>query len=107
MPIYGIGEKVWYMRLQNKSANLQSKFVGPCEILRRVGQGSYLVRTKPGHTQHAHDDQLQRYQEDIYARGCKQLHYYKGSSRDIDWQTDEYEVEKTLAHQRKMENGSS
>jgi len=38
--IYGVGEKVWYMRPQDKSANLQSKWVGPCEILRRVGQGS-------------------------------------------------------------------
>ena len=62
------------------SANLQSKWVGLCEVLKRIGQGSYLIRTKPGHTQNTHDDQLQRYEEDIYAGGCKQLHYYKGSS---------------------------
>jgi len=102
-PIYKVEDKVWYLRPQDLSANLQSKWIGPCRILRRVGEGSYIIEVKPGIEHHAHDDQLKKYILDVYAGTSKQFHYYRGSSRDIDWQTDEYEAEKILAHKKRRD----
>ncbi len=50
---------------------------------------------------HAHDDQLKTHHKDIYLGSNKPLNYYRGSSKDIDWQTDEYENEKILAHRKR------
>jgi hypothetical protein len=100
---YKEGEKVWYQRPVDLSASLQSKWIGPCKISKRVGEGSYLVEVKPGIEHAAHDDQLRKYVLDEYAGTPKPFFYYRGSSKDIDWQTDEYEAEKILAHRKRRD----
>ena len=59
-----------------------------------------MIETKPGVEHHAHDDQMQKYVVDEYAGTSKPFYYYRGSTRDIDWQTGEFEAEKILAHKR-------
>ncbi len=85
------------------SANLQSKWIGPFKVLKRVGKGSYTILTKPNVEYHAHDDQFKINHEDIYLGSSKPLNYYRGSSKDIDWHTDEYEAEKILARRKKRD----
>ena len=41
--IYPVGSKVWYKRPACLSTGLHSVWEGPCEVLRRVGAGSYLI----------------------------------------------------------------
>ena len=102
-PVYKEGDLVWFLRPHDLSANLQSKWIGPCKVLKRVGKGSYTILTKPNVEHHAHDDQLKIHHEDIYSGSSKPLNYYRGSSKDIDWQTDEYEAEKILAHRKRRD----
>ena len=102
-PVFKVGEKVWYRRPPDLSANLQSKWMGPCKILKRVGEGSYVVEARPGAEHHAHDDQLRKYIVDEYVGTPKPFNYYRGSSRDINWQTDEYEAEKIMAHRKRRD----
>ena len=59
-----------------------------------------MIETKPGVGHNAHDDQMQKYVIDEYAGTSKPFYYYRGSTRDIDWQTGEFEAEKILAHKR-------
>ena len=41
--IYPNGSKVWFKQPASLSAGLHSVWEGPCEVLRRVGAGSYLI----------------------------------------------------------------
>ncbi len=92
--VYKEEEKVGYQRPVDLTASLQSKWTRPCKISKRVGEGSYLVEVKPVIEHEAHDDQLWKYVLDEYAGTPKPFFYYQGSSKDIDWQMDEYEAEK-------------
>ena len=91
------------MRPQDLSAKLQSKWIRPCVVMKRVGQESYIIRTKLNVEHHAHDDHSKEYKEDIFSDSGKPLYYYEGGSRDIDWQTYEYDVKTILGNQRRKD----
>ncbi len=92
-PVYKEGDLVLFLRPHELSSNLQSEWIGPCKVLKRVGKGSYTILTKPNVEHHAHNDQLKIHHEDIYSGSSTNLNFYRGSSKDINWQTDEYEAE--------------
>ena len=52
------GSKVSFRRLASLSAGLHSVWEGPCEVLRRVGAGSYLISVRKGESQAVHEDQV-------------------------------------------------
>ena len=73
--IYPHGTKVWFKRPASLSAGLYSVCEGPCEVLRRVGAGSYLLSIRKGEQQAVHEDQVKPHVEDIYAGQPRPLHY--------------------------------
>jgi hypothetical protein len=101
--VYKEGGLVWFLKPPDLSAKLQSKWIGPCNVMKRVGKGSYTILTKPNVEHHAHDDQLKIHHEDISSGNSKPLNHFRGSLKDIDWQKDEYEAEKILDHRKRRD----
>ena len=100
-PIFAAGDIVWFQRPKDLVAQLNSKWLGPCKVLERVGQGSYVIEIKPGVSHPAHDDQLVPHITDTYAGKPLPLNYYQKNDTDENWQTDEWEVEKIMNHRCK------
>ena len=55
-PNYHNGTKVWFKRPAGLSTGLHSVWERPCEVLRRVGAGSYLISVRKGESQAVHED---------------------------------------------------
>ena len=63
-----------------------------------MGQGSYVIEVKPGVEHPAHDDQLRPHITDIFVGKPLPLNYYQCASTDENWQTDDWEVDKSTNH---------
>ena len=102
-PIYQVGEKVCFKRPPTLAAELTSIWQGPCLVLRRVGQGSYVISTPGAAEQPVHDDQLKPFLEDKYAGEAIPLHYYRGGGYDNQVRPGEDEVEEIRGHKRRID----
>ena len=102
-PVYQVGEKVWFKRPPTLAAELTSIWQGPCFVLRRVGQGSYVISTPGAAEQPVHDDQLKPFLEDKYAGEAIPLHYYRGGGYDNQVRPGEDEVEEIRGHKRRVD----
>ena len=96
--IYPNGSKVWFKRPAGLSASLHSVWEGPCEVLRRVGAGSYLISVRKGETQAVHEDQVKPHVEDVYAGQPRPLHFWKGGRYENRVNAGEKEVEEIRGH---------
>ena len=75
-------------------------WVGPCEVVERVGDLSYRVSVKPGVVQDVHMDQLKPYVEDVLAGERVELYHHMRGYKVLETEPDEWEVEKILGHRR-------
>ena len=93
------GEKVWYLRPRGPVTGdkLQSWWLGPCPVVSRVGQSSYVVEVRPGVHVPAHVSQLKLYLEEVTGESLP-LHFFKGGSSDIELAPDEWVVDKIIRH---------
>ena len=57
-PKYVVGERVWFRRPMDLAAGLQSGWEGPCEIVRRGGASSYVVKRVGAVEQFVNEDQM-------------------------------------------------
>ena len=64
---YGPGDKVWLLRPKDAATKLDTWWVGPTQVVKRVGDISYQVMVKPGLVQDVHHDQLKPFVEDVVA----------------------------------------
>ena len=101
--MYKQGEKVWFRRPATLSAGLYIIWEGPSVVLRRVGQGSYVISTPGAAEQAVHEDQLKPFVEDRYVGEPIPLHYYRGGEYDTRVRPGEEEVEKIHGHKMKMD----
>ena len=57
--IFALGDLVWFLRPRTHATNkLLSWWIGPCPVLDRLGENSYLIEVKPGVKMTVHRQQL-------------------------------------------------
>jgi hypothetical protein len=59
------GDKVWWLRPPNTGGKLDTRWLGPCKVVRRVGEHSYLVQTAPNYRTAIHATYLKPFVGDI------------------------------------------
>ena len=91
-----VGDKMWYRRPEEKSGPLDSRWLGPVEILSRIGEHSYEILVKPNKKMEAHRSWLKPYTEDMYNKAPVPLHYHRLKVVDEDALGDEFVVEEIL-----------
>jgi hypothetical protein len=99
-PILDIGQKVWFLRPANLESNLKSRWLGPCEVKKRIGQDSYAIEVKPGIHQNVHITQLKIHLEDRFVGKPLPLNFYQGEAEDLEATPGEYVVENILSHRK-------
>ena len=63
-PPYQPQEWVWLLRSPNTGTKLETWWVGPMQVVRRVGDQSYQVEIRPGVMHDVHQDQMKPFVED-------------------------------------------
>jgi len=92
------GDKCWYRRPENSGNKLDSRWLGPVEIVTREGEYSYTILVKPGLEIKAHRSFLKPYTEDTHNRDPIPLFYHRRTVVDENALPDEFEVEEVLDH---------
>ena len=92
------GDKCWYRRPENSGNKLDSRWLGPVEIVTREGKHSYTILVKPGLEIKAHRIFLKPYMEDTYNRDPIPLFYHRRTVVDENAEPDDFEVEEILDH---------
>ena len=102
---YAPGDWVWVLRPKGSGVSkMDTWWVGPAEVVSRVGAMSYQVRVKPGMVQDVHREQLTPYMGDrLEGLGVEMFHHMSGY-RPMETQVGEWNVESILRH-RKGRNG--
>ena len=72
-----MGALVWYRRPEGTGGKLDSRWLGPCEILSREGEHSYRIRTGPNTTVQAHRTYLKEYWPDTHSEKSKPMFYHR------------------------------
>ena len=99
------GDKTWWLRPRGRPGEkLESYWVGPCRVLDRIGQHSYVIETRDGHAVNVHRCHLKPHHEDPHADAPLKLFHFKQAAYDLDVAVDEWEIERLLSH-RRLPNG--
>ena len=96
--VFVVGSKAWYLRPENSGEKLDSRWLGPVEVVKRVGNNTYEVRVKPELVIQAHATQLKPWIEDKVSGACVPLFTHRRTVPDPGAQPDEWEVDKVVAH---------
>ena len=98
-PPFKVGDTVWVLRPRGLGVDkLLSWWIGPCPVLARQGEDSYVVEVKPGREQAIHASHMKVFREDEYSGRPTQLHFTKPTEEDMEVELDEWEVEAVLDH---------
>ena len=99
LPALVEGQKVWWLRPRGRPGEkLETYWVGPCRVIHRAGEHSYVIETRPGHQIDAHRCQLKEHAEDIYSGKPLALFHYRQAAPELDLAVDEWIVDKIVAH---------
>ena len=95
-----VGCLAWYLRPRGRPGEkLETYWVGPCPVLQRVGDHSYVVELEPGRHQHCHRSQLKEHMLDPLGPPVK-LYQYRQAKQEVAVAPDDWLVEKILGHRR-------
>ena len=92
------GDVAWYRRPENSGGPLDSRWLGPVEIVSRTGDNSYEIRVKPGKVMGANRCDLKPYVPDKYNKDPVPLFFHRRTVIDDDALPDEFEVVRILDH---------
>jgi hypothetical protein len=81
MEPFPIGTKVWYRRPEGSGNKLDTRWVGPGQVLSRDGDGSYLISTGPNSEISATRSYLKEYREDAFNERPVPLFFHKRTVR--------------------------
>ena len=100
---YEVGAWVWVLRPRkgDSAAKLDTWWIGPCEVKRRVGNLSYQVEVKPGITQDVHAEQLKPYINDVINGNALHLFHHMTGHQETGTGPDEWNVKEILRHRTK------
>ena len=90
------GQKVWYRRPEGSGNKLDSRWLGPALITKRIGQNSYEVQVGEENFLTAHTSYLKAYVKDDFGGKPIPLFLHKRTIVDEEAQPDEWEVDKIV-----------
>ena len=93
------GDKVWYLRPKDdKAAILESKWVGPCEVVSRVGKDSYdIILPNKKKAKATHATFLKPWEEETLSGVSKSFKAeWLMTKGDDEVEPDEYEIQEIL-----------
>jgi len=98
---FQIGDKVWYLRPRGPvtGEKMETWWVGPCPILARTSESTYVIEVRPTVQQSVHVTQLKEYLEEVTGESVP-LHYFTSGAQDLDVAPDEWVVERILDHRQ-------
>ena len=100
-PPYQPQEWVWVLRPPNTGTKLETWWVGPMQVVRRVGDQSYQVEIRPGVMHDVHQDQMKPFVEDRVGGPKVDLYHHVTGYKALETQPDEWDVQKIMRHRRK------
>ena len=102
-PPFKVGDWVWVKRPKSSplTAKLDTWWVGPTEVVKRLEDQSYEVRIKPNRLMEVHASDLKPYEEDRLAGRPIELFHYLPSFENFKTAPDEWNVETILGHRRR------
>jgi hypothetical protein len=97
---FEIGTHVWCLRPEDSGTKLDSRWVGPAEIIGREGADSYVLQMKGGSTQAVPRKFIKEYIEDTQLGTSIPLHIHRRTEVEADVAPDEWEVEEIIKHKK-------
>ena len=92
-PEFHTGQKVWYLRPEKSGEKLDSRWVGPCEILQRISQHGYEVQVTDQSKVSTNVQYLKPYKEDPFGGEPLPLYHHRRTVPDPEARPDEWEVD--------------
>lgn len=93
-------DAVWYLRPPDAGNKMDSRWLGPCLVLEREGESSYVIEVKEGYRTKAHRRQLKPYQSDEQSSHGIEMFYHKRTMPIPDAPPDTWLTEKVVDHKR-------
>ena len=93
-----VGSVVWYKRQEGTGTKMDTRWVGPCEVLKREGEASYVVRTGQKSQVKAHRTDLKEYWPDTHAEVCKPMFYHKRTVQIPVEESTQLHVKRIIEH---------
>ena len=93
-----IGTKVWYRRPPGSGGKLDTRWMGPGEILAREGDHSYVVEIGPTGTIKAERAYLKEYKEDSQNESPKPMFYHRRTVAPILKELTHVRVNRITGH---------
>ena len=100
---YKVGDWVWALRPRSspQTGKLDTRWVGPVKVLKRVGDMSYVVGIKPNKTFDVHASHLKPCYEGEYKDKLLDLYYFPSTHEEMGLAPDEWNVKDILRHRTK------
>ena len=104
-PPLAIGQTVWYRRPEGSGEKLDTRWIGPMEVISREGEDSYLLSSGPGtQTLTANRAYLKEYVFDTFGGIHVPLYFYKRTPRAKPTPVPQMQVKRIIDH-KKGQNG--
>ena len=98
-PRFQPGDRVWVLRPKHVGGHkMESWWLGPCQVVQRIGDRSYRVQVKPTVVQDVHQDHLKSVVDSVVSMPLYSLHHYQGVYQDYETTPEEYVVDKIVRH---------
>ena len=94
--IFPEGSLVWYKRPEGSGNKLDSRWLGPAEVLRRQGENSYEIRTGQNSRIMAPASFLKKYWPDTQNEECKPMYFHKRTVQIPEAEVMEPQVKRLL-----------
>ena len=97
---YSVGDWVWALRPRSspQTVKLDTRWVGPVKVLKRVGESSYVVGIKPNKSFDIHASHMKPCYEGEYKDKTLDLHFYPSTHEEMGLASDEWNVKDILRH---------
>ena len=94
--VFPIGSVVWYRRPEGSGGKMDSRWLGPAEVLARNGENSYEIRTGQNTKITAQASYLKKYWPDTQNEECKPMFYHKRTVQIPEEETTQPQVKRIL-----------
>ena len=102
---FSVGDWVWVIRPRSspQTEKLDTCWVGPVKVLKRVGEKSYVVGIKPNRTFDVHASDMKPCYEGEYQNKKLDLFYFPSTHENMGVAIDEWNVKDILQHRTKKD----
>lgn len=80
--LFNPGDLVWYLRPPGSGGKLDTRWIGPCRVVSRVGEHSYEIQVTPARRMAAHTSDLKPHVVDQYVGEPVSLYFHKRTQVD-------------------------